>query len=201
MKSQKIVWNNLADDWNKSKNNPIKSVMDFLSKQQGKILDLGSGSGRHLTKIKNGEMYLVDFSEKMIEFAKQKIKEKKIKAKTFVSKMSKLPFEDNSFDAAICISAIHCEKNSLKRKKIVQEAYRVLKIKARIYITVYNKNSKQFKNSSKEKFIRWKDKETRYYYLFDEKEIHKLFEEAGFKVIKKFAPKRSIEFIAEKDKI
>jgi len=198
MKTQKQTWNNLAGDWYELKNNPIKNVMIFLSKQQGKILDLGSGAGRHLTKIKNGKMYLVDFSDEMIKFARKKAAQKNIPAKFFVAEISELPFENNFFDSAIAISSIHCEKNSTKREKAVKELYRVLKPKAKSYITFYNKDSKQFRNSGKEKFIRWKNKENRYYYIFDEKEAHELFKKSGFKIIKTFDKIRSIEFIVEK---
>ncbi len=200
MRCQKKVWNNLANEWYKLKNNPIKRVTDFLKEQQGKILDLGSGAGRHLIKIKNGQMYLIDFSEKMIEFAKKRAKNKNISAKFIISDMTKLPFKDEYFDAAICTSSLHCIPKKQDREKAVKELYRVLKSKAKVYVTVYNKNSKQFKNASKEKFIRWKNKERRYYYLFDEKEIHDLFKKEGFKIIKRIEPKRSIEFIAEKIK-
>jgi len=198
MKSQKIVWDNLAEDWYELKNNPIKRVLDFLSKQQGKVLDFGSGAGRHLIKIKKGKMYLIDFSEEMIKFAKQKARGRKINAEFVVAEMTKLPFKDNFFDSAICTSSLHCIKGKTNRQKAVKELYRVLKPKAQVYITVYNKDSKQFKNSKKEKFIKWKDKEIRYYYIFDEKEANKLFEDAGFKIIKRLVPKRSIEFIAER---
>jgi ubiquinone/menaquinone biosynthesis C-methylase UbiE len=198
MKSQKLVWNNLAGEWYKLKSNPIKRVLGFLKKQHGKILDLGSGAGRHLAKIKNGKMYFVDFSEKMINLAKKKAEIEKIPAEFFVYDMARLPFENNFFDAAIMTSSLHCIKGKNKRKKAVSELFRVLKPKAKVIVTVYNKNSEQFKNSPKEKYIRWKNKEIRYYYIFDEKEIHKLFEKAGFRVIKKWQPKRSIEFIAEK---
>jgi len=198
MKSQKKVWNNLAEEWNKEKQNPIKRVVSFLSKQQGNVLDFGSGAGRHLTKIKNGKMYLIDFSKEMIELAKKKSKIKKISTKLFVADMTKLPFKNNFFDSAICTSSLHCIKGKSNKEKAVKELFRVLKSKAQVIVTVYNKDSKQFKTSPKEKFLRWKNKEMRYYYIFNEKEIHELFEECGFKIIKTWEPKRSIEFIAEK---
>ena len=197
-KSQKQVWENLASDWNKLKQYPIKQVNEFLQKQSGKILDLGSGAGRHLIKIKNSKMYLVDFSKKMIDYAKQKSKEKNIPAKFNIAEMFDLPYKDNFFDAAILVSSLHCIESKQKREKVIKELYRVLKEKAQVIVTVYNKDSEQFKNSSKEKYIKWKNKEIRYYYIFDEKEIHNLFEKNKFKIIKKFPLKRSIEFIAEK---
>lgn len=199
MKSQKIVWENLASDWFRLKNNPIKNVMKFLSEQEGSVLDLGSGAGRHLVRIKNGQMYLVDFSEKMIEFAKKKAKKKNTPAEFIVADMTNLPFKDNFFDSAICISALHCIPKKSDREKAVRELYRVLKPRAKAYIALYNKNSKQFRNAGKERLIRWKNKELRYYYIFDEKEAHELFEKNGFRVVKKFPRIRSIEFVVEKN--
>ncbi|MAG10886.1 hypothetical protein CMI44_01070 [Candidatus Pacearchaeota archaeon] len=198
MQSQKQVWNNLACDWYELKNNPIKRVLAFLAKQEGNVLDLGSGAGRHLTKIKNGKMYLVDFSKGMIKFAKEKSKHKKIPAKFYVTDITTLPFKNNFFDAAICTSSLHCIPKKSDREKTIKELYRTINPRAQVYVALYNKDSKQFKNAPKEKFIRWKNKETRYYYIFDEKEAHQLFEKQSFKIIKKFIPKRSIEFIAEK---
>ncbi len=198
MESQKKVWNNLAEDWYELKNNPIKEVIEFLSKQEGRVLDLGAGAGRHLVNIKKGKLYLVDFSDKMIKFAKERAKEKNIPAGFLVSDLGELPYDNNFFDAGICISALHCIPQKEEREKAVQELCRVLKKKAQVYVTLYNKTSKQFRNSEKDKFIRWKDKEIRYYYIFDEKEAHELFEKNGFRIVKKFNKFRSIEFIAEK---
>ena len=74
MESQQQVWNAIAEEWNSYKEIPSELSKNFLNSCSGKVLDLGSGSGRHLTKIKNGKMYLVDFSEKMIELAEKKAK-------------------------------------------------------------------------------------------------------------------------------
>jgi ubiquinone/menaquinone biosynthesis C-methylase UbiE len=106
--SQKEVWNKIAKEWHEFKEIPSEFSKEFLSKCTGNVLDLGSGSGRHLTKIKDGKMYLVDFSEEMIKLAKNKAKKQKINAEFFVEDISKtLPFQDNFFDFAISISALH----------------------------------------------------------------------------------------------
>jgi len=223
--NQRQVWNNIAPEWNKFKTKPAEHVKKFLEKQKGNVLDLGCGSGRHLMKIKNGKMYLVDFSKEMIELAKMKaynkdtrksendslipaqllggwvgtlIEKQKIPAEFLVSDLTKLQFKDNFFDSAIAISSIHCIEKKQNRKKAVKELFRVLKPKAQALIGVWNKNSKRFKNSPKEKFVRWTGKGTRYYYLYEEKEIHDLFKEIGFKIIKIEEPGRMINFIAQK---
>jgi len=60
------------------------------------VLDLGSGSGRNLINLKTkAEIYLVDFSNEMIELAKQRNKKSKIKLYFDVSPITKIPFKDN----------------------------------------------------------------------------------------------------------
>jgi len=73
-----------------------------------------------------------------------------------------------------------------------------MKPRAEVLVSVWNKNSSWFKNKPKEKYIEWTGKGKRYYYFYDEEEIYKLFKETGFKIKKKFVPKRNIFFIAKK---
>ena len=198
MKSQKQIWNNIAKEWTKFREKPIKEVQDFLKKQTGNVLDLGSGSGRHLVKLKKGKIYLVDFSNEMIKLAKKKAKEKNIDAEFFVCNMEKIPFGNDFFDCAICIDSLHCVEEEEKREKTILELFRVLKPRAQAMVSVWNKNSKRFKNSSKEKFVNWRSKGERYYYLYDKDEIYALFEKAGFKIIKKFKSDNKIMFVGGK---
>lgn len=196
--TQRQVWNNIAEEWNEFKTIPALHVTEFLKNKKGKILDLGSGSGRHLQKIPNGKMYLIDFSKKMIDLAKNKAKEKNIPAEFFVASAEKLPFEDNFFDYAIAISVFHCIKGEENRKKAAKELFRVLKKRGEAEIAVWNKDTKWFKNSPKERLVKWRDKGARYYYLFTPEEAYKFFEKAGFRVIYKEEPHRSINFVVKK---
>jgi len=197
--NQQKVWNNIAPEWYEFKTKPSQQAVDFLNKQSGDILDLGSGAGRHLTKIKDSKMYLVDFSEQMIKLAKEKAKQKNIDVDFKVANLAKLPYKNNFFDSAICISSLHCIKGEKNREKIIQELHRVLKPKAQALVAVWNKNSKRFKNSPKEKFIGWRDKGKRYYYLYDEKEIHDLFKKTDFKIISTHNSEMMINFIVKKN--
>jgi len=197
MKSQEKIWNAIASDWHEFKTVPARHVKAFLKEREGNVIDHGSGSGRHLKKIKKGKMFLVDFSEQMIELAKKKAKEKKINAEFAVADLTELPYEDGFFDAGISISSIHCLEKK-EHKKVVKELYRVLKPGAQVMIGVWNKESKRFKNAPKEKLIGWRDKGKRYYYLFDEKEIHDLFKGAGFKIKKKLNSEMMINFVVGK---
>ena len=193
--NQKKVWDNIAPEWAEFKTKPTEHTIEFLKKQTGNILDLGSGAGRHLQKIKNTKMFLVDFSKEMIKHAK----EKNIDAEFFVSDLTKLPFEDNFFDAAICIASLHCVKGEKNREQVVKELSRVLKKNAKAEISVWNKNSKRFKNSKKEKLVGWREKGKRYYYLYDEKEVHDLFKKIRFKIISTHNSEMMINFVVKKN--
>jgi ubiquinone/menaquinone biosynthesis C-methylase UbiE len=198
MENQQEVWNNIAEEWDKFKQIPSEFSKEFLSKCTGNVLDLGSGSGRHLTKIKKGKMYLVDFSEEMIKLAKKKAKKLKISAEFKVANLIKLPFQDNFFDYSICISALHCLE-PIYHREAVKELYRVMKPGSKSLIGVWNFNSKRFnQKQGKGRLIKWTDKGKRYYYLFDEKEVHDLFKKAGFKIFSSHNSEMMINFIVEK---
>jgi|TARA_Y100000310_G_scaffold244826_1_gene249723 ubiquinone/menaquinone biosynthesis C-methylase UbiE len=198
MVSQKQVWDNIAEEWYEFKSEPSEYILDFLRKQKGNVLDLGGGAGRFLVNIKCGKMYLTDFSKEMVRLARKRAKEKNIKAEFVVASSDKLPFKDNFFDSAICASHLHCIKGAKARKKAIQELFRVLKKGAYAKITVWNKNIKRFKNSPKERYVKWRDKGQRYYYLYEPKEIYELFESIEFKITEKFTPDRNIAFIIKK---
>lgn len=200
MESQQKIWDRIAEDWHEFKEIPSEFSREFLSECSGKVLDLGSGSGRHLTKIPDGKMYLVDFSSEMLKLAEQKAKKQKIEIETIKADLTKLPFDDNFFNFAISISALHCLK-SKDHNKAIQELYRVMKPKSKSLIGVWNYNSKRFRSKrkkGKEHFIGWRDKGKRYYYLFEESEIHKLFKDAGFKIIRERNSEMMINFVVQK---
>ena len=123
--------------------------------KEGKILDLGCGSGRNFTKIK-AKTYGVDFSNSMLKFAKAQAKKKKMDVILKKAEANSLPFSDNFFDAAIFIAVLHCIPDERKRKKALKELLRVLKPNSEALITVWDKNQARFKKSPKELFIPWK---------------------------------------------
>ena len=114
--------------------------------------------------------------------------------------LEKTPFNDKFFDAAICVAVIHCIENKNKRKLAIKELHRILKPGAKAEIEVWDKNSKWFKNKPKEKYISWRDKGKRYYYLYEKKEIVDLFKEIGFKITKAKTYKSNIVLVVEKPK-
>ncbi len=184
--NQQSIWEAIAGPWKNYRSKPIEEVAEFLSKQKGKILDLGCGSGRNFVKIK-GTIYGIDFSDNMLKFARRYASKKNIKVRLTKAHADNLPFHDNFFDAGIFIAVLHCIPTKTKRKKALKELLRVLKPNADAFITVWDKNQKKFKNSKKDLFIPWKynvEKYQRYYYLYNKTELIKLLKEIGFEILK-----------------
>lgn len=186
--SQNQVWEEIAEPWKTFRVKPVPEVAEFLKDKKGKILDLGCGSGRNFTKTK-GKIYGVDFSNNMLKFAKAYAQKKKFDMILKKAEVNKLPFKDNSFDAAIFIAVLHCIPDERKRKRALKELLRVLKPDSEALITVWDKNQKRFRKSSKELFIPWRHsgKEyLRYYHLYDKKELLHLLKEVGFEIVEDY---------------
>lgn len=197
--NQEKVWDEIAPEWHKYKKIPSEKSVEFLNNCKGNVLDLGGGSGRHMQEIKEGKYFIQDFSREMLELAREKAEKKGIVADFIYSSMTEIPIDTGFFDAAICISALHCVNGEQNRKKVVKELYRVLKRGSKAYVGVWNAKSKRFnRKKGKELMIGWTDKGQRYYYLFDEKEVHDLFESVGFEILESNNSEMMINFIVRK---
>lgn len=199
--NQENVWDRIAPEWHEYKQIPSIGSSEFVKNAKGNFLDLGSGSGRHLQKI-DGTYYLQDISLEMLKLAEDKAKSLNVDYRIVHSPMDVIPKDDDFFDFAICISALHCVPGEDNRKKTISELHRVLKVGGLAYVGVWNAKSKRFKrktkNGEKEKLIGWSDKGDRYYYLYDEDEIHSQFLDAGFEILSTHNSEMMINFIARK---
>lgn len=178
---QEKIWDEIAEPWKKFRDTIFPEVEDFLKDKKGKILDLGCGSGRNFAAIK-GEIYGVDFSQKMLDLAKRDFPDAHL---TKVS-ADKLPFVDNFFDVAIFVAALHCIDSAKKREESLRELFRVLKPKAQAFVTVWSRNQERVRNKPKEAQIPWTvdgKKYFRYYYIYSQEELKELLEKVGFRVI------------------
>ena len=197
--NQEKVWNSIAPFWDMYKKDGFGSrdkLIESFVKSSDNILDLGCGTGRNF--IKNGKWYGVDFSENMLEFAGKK----EIAIELKKSNLWDIPYEDEFFDKVICIAALHCVEFARNRNKTIKEIYRVLKKNGRVIITVWNKDSKRWKNKPKEKLVSWSlgdKKAKRFYYLYGFEELKSDLEKVGFRVLKHSHPlARNIVFMLEK---
>ena len=200
--NQQKVWNKIALEWNKFRIKPLKEVQEFLKNKKGNILDLGCGTGRNFIKI-NGLIYGIDFSSKMIKFAKINAEKKDIKVETSISSLENLPFENNFFNSTIFIATLHCIETKEKRKKTLKELFRVLKPNSECLITVWSKKHPKLMKHPKDATVSWKTKTEelhRYYYLYDKKELEELLKKVGFEIISIKEDNKNIIAIVKKPK-
>ena len=184
--TQEQTWDEISGKWNEYREKPMPEVARFLKNKKGKILDLGCGSGRHFVKNK-GIIYGIDFSEKMVKFAKKKAKKSGIKVIVKKESADDLHFEDNFFSSAIFIATLHCIETAEKREKALRELFRVLEPGSEALITVWSRNHEALKNKNKEDKIPWKVNDKVYYrynYIYYKPELEELLKKVGFKILK-----------------
>ena len=188
---QKKVWDAIAEQWYHFRQKPFRDIAKELEKlsekEKGKILEIGCGNCRNLLVFakKGFKCYGLDFSEKMLEFAKLFCEKHKIKVRLKLGVAEKLPYQNNFFDYCLSISLLHHLETKEKRRKAVEEMFRVLKPNGLAFVSVWN----LFPLSLfvKNKMVKWQKEGKvfyRYYYLFLPFELKNLLRKAGFKVLR-----------------
>lgn len=82
-----------------------KTIIRKLAGHPGKTIELGGGFGRITQELESisRECYMVDFSDKNISEARQRLKKTTIRKCNFFD----LPFEDDTFDLVVMIRVMH----------------------------------------------------------------------------------------------
>ncbi len=113
----------------------------FLRSLKGKkVLDAGCGNGNDCRYVYNQgyEVIGIDFSEKMLDIAKEKLPN----IEFHLMDMSKTTFQNNSFDGLITnCSLIHVPKENMDAT--LQEFGRVLKKGGKMFLVVFNGEGEQ----------------------------------------------------------
>jgi len=97
---------------------------------------------------------------------------------------------DDFFDWVVfCSGFCHCVDSAEKRKKSIEEVYRVLKFGGEAIISSWGVNSPRLKNKEKECFVPWtsrdeKKKVNRYTYVYDLDELVGLCESVGLRLLR-----------------
>jgi alkylated DNA repair protein alkB family protein 8 len=221
-------YNRIAEQFSRSREF-IWEELSYLTRYVNdgdKILDIGCGNGRLLQIFKNKKIDYtgIDSSEKLIEIAKEKIRNSKFEIRnsaTFrVADALNLPFKDDSFDKVFSIAVLHHIPSEELRLKFLKETKRILKPKGFLVLTAWyfwhewhawwflikSFIPKLFglsKLDFKDIWESWKRMGiNRYYHCFTKKELKNLAEKAGFAVreigILQKARRRNIYLIIEK---
>jgi SAM-dependent methyltransferase len=107
---------------------------EFLKEEmprEGRILDVGCGTGRHLLALSDNGRRVVgmDLSEHMLDISAAKLERAEVAARLVRADMrNPLPFRNGSFDGAICMfSTLGLIPSGAERVEFVREVRRVLK--------------------------------------------------------------------------
>ena len=199
----KEVYERIAENFSDKRYSKWDWVEEFLDQfpDNSLVYDIGCGSGRN---IRPG-MIGVDNCDNFLKISNSNGKD------VIKGDMTKLPLDDNTGIGIICIAAFHHLFTREARMKALLEFKRVLKIGAKIMISVWSINqthSNETKGNRKLKFqygdniVPWNNKGTiyeRYYYIFENEEIKGLFQEAGLRLIKHFWNHGNEIFILQND--
>ena len=114
------------------KNKVIKKQrLKVIPKAQGKVLEIGIGSGLNLDfydKKKVDKIYALDPHPKLAQMSKKKAKELQIDLEFFERSAEDIPLEDNFFDTIVCTYTLCTIEDPIKALK---EVKRVLKPEGR----------------------------------------------------------------------
>lgn len=195
----------MAEDFSRKRefvSEDLKKLTEEV-KEGERILDSGCGNGRlfKILKEKKVNYYGIDFSEKLIEMAKNKFPE----AKFLVADCLNLPFPDNFFDKVFSISVFHHIPSQELRVQYLKEIKRVLKPGGILILRVWNfwKKKEGLKLILKFAFLKilgktkldffdiffpWKNSKgnvivQRYFHCFRKKELEKIAKKVNFKII------------------
>jgi SAM-dependent methyltransferase len=112
---------------------------DLQDQRKRRVLDLGSGTGRHTVYLaKLGfEVYGFDWSEAAIRLANEELSEQRLSANLIVWDMNEtpLPYDESFFDAVIAVRVLH-HTYVEKIKRIAAEIERVTKVGGYLYFEV-----------------------------------------------------------------
>lgn len=121
------------------------TTMHFLRKhlpKKGLVLDAGGGPGRYTIELaKSGyDVVLLDLTPKQLEIARRMIRKEGVQSRVkqvvegSIGDLSM--FDDNTFDAVICLGALSHLVRKREREKAVNELIRVAKKNAPIFVSV-----------------------------------------------------------------
>jgi len=135
-------WNKIFREKGLDYHSPTEDLENLVQllreKRIRRILDLGCGSGRHLAYLaeRNFEGHGMDTSEEGISQSRKNSKRDSLPVHLTLSSIyERLPYRDCTFDAIICLRALHHGRES-QIKSLVEEMERVLRPKGVVYITV-----------------------------------------------------------------
>ncbi len=100
----------------------------LLQADRQRVLDIGCGGGRHVVYLARQGLSVVagDVSADALAETARWLERERLEATLLLLEMTRLPFQDASFDAALSVNVLH-HAEPAKARGAVQEVWRVLR--------------------------------------------------------------------------
>ncbi len=181
----KEVYEEIAPHFSNTRVNKWSWVIDFLDslKKDSIVYDLGCGNGRNMD---HGSLKFVgiDNCESFITICESK------NLSVINSNITKIPLNNNSADAIICIAVFHHLSSSENRIQSLLEMKRLIKSGGKILLSTWSINQPQKTrrtfNTYGNNIVLWNSYGKiyeRYYYIFKLDEIKELIKTVGLIIL------------------
>ena len=166
----KFLMGDVLDRHNEKMNHFAVEMLDL--QPTDRVLDIGFGGGvtikKMLSTIDTGKIYGVDFSEVMVEQAKQKFRSAIEAGKILIefADVRKLPFDDNTFDKICTVNTIYFWEDPLASLRSIK---RVLKDGGKLVVGI--RSADKMKNLPVTQYN---------FRLYDPEAVSDLLVDAGF---------------------
>lgn len=158
-------------------------LIEHLCPQQGwSVLDVACGHGAQLVPLakalgKEGELFGVDLSQKMLEKAKDELAKHHLQATLLQMDAERLDFADESFDALTCGSALYFFSDP---QKALREFFRVLKRGGVLALSLFAKSDPRYSWLSERGKSLGASKNVIVQRFKESEQLQRVIQEAGF---------------------
>ncbi len=200
------TYDSIAEHFDKTRYKPWPETVKFSETLEpgSLILDVGCGNGRNSRYLaeKGFEVVGIDISPAQVEIAKRRAAaELPGKPVRFlVGDATKLPLEDNGFDAAIFIATLHHLTSPEERVLAMRELHRCVRVGGRCLVSAWAREQEKFANALEsaksqmgeswepgDMLLPWNRPDgavfQRYYHLFSKDEFSDLLADTDFEVL------------------
>ncbi len=175
----KNIYENISNEFSEKRMTKWNWIDNFIYSfpKYSTLLDLGCGSGRNM-EYNDYNFYGIDNCINFINIANKK------NLNVLLSDMTKIPFNNNTFDGIIIIASFHHLSTIERRQKCLQELNRTLNKTGKILLSIWSINQSHNKKLNNkfnygDNIVPFKDNKgnilgNRYYYIFKIDEIIEL---------------------------
>ena len=178
----------------------VKKYLLELEKKKINFLDFGCGNGKYLSFGENFNTFALDNCEELLKIVSKSYPNVHIIKGDVSDNLDNINSQSDYFDSIISVAVMHHLSTKIRRIKMIQNIFNMLKSGGTCLITVWansfiNNNTAKSKSTltkldeSNDYLVSWNNQFQRYYHLFEADELEELVKKAEldkkFLIIKK----------------